>query len=174
MSDENYRPDGDRGKVLVAAPELPDDLLAEARASFELFAVDGLMDVRHLYSALRSMGVDATDDDVIVVVEEHDPDGRGYVDADQWTAAMARRWTEDRARRKRFRGLLAAGDGKAATGQITIAHLRAVLSSFDPSTRAPAIDVDDMVASSNSDGTGYIDYDHFMATMVRPSRLDQR
>lgn len=171
MSNENIETDNDRRKVLVV-PELPDNLLAETQASFELFAVDGRMNLRYMYSALRSMGVDATDDDVIVVVEEHDPDGHGYITMDQWTAAMARRWTEDRARRKKFRSMLAAGDDAAVTGQVSVAHLRAVLNSFDPTATMP-VDVDEMVATSNSADTGYIDYDNFMATMVRPSRLDQ-
>lgn len=158
-------------------PELPDEVLAEAREAFDMFADGGgRMNVRHLYAALRSMGVDATDDDVIAVVDEHDPDGRGHVTADQWTAAMVRRWAEDAARRRRFRGRLAAGDvvsGQGATtGQATVDHVRAVLESFDPAAVTVA-DLDEMVAAANYAGLGYVDYDEFVATMVRPARLDR-
>jgi len=176
------REDGTRRSVLetklpVDKPELPEEVLAEARDAFAMFADGaGRMNVRHLYAALRSMGVDATDDDVIAVVDEHDPDGRGHIAADQWTAAMARRWAEDGARRRRFRGRLAAGDvvdsRGATTGQATVDHVRAVLRSFDPAAVTDA-DVDEMVAAANYAGLGYVDYDEFVATMVRPARLDR-
>lgn len=147
---------------------LSDELLAELRESFELFADSGQMSVQHLFSALRSMGVDATDDDVIAVVDDHDPDGRGYITYEQWTAAMARRWSEDDDRRKRFRARLAAGDDEVPTGQVTVDHLRSVLLSYVPA-ELTATDVNRLMG--HYAGRSYVDYDDFMDKVIRPSRL---
>ncbi|CAH1712779.1 unnamed protein product [Aphis gossypii] len=155
-----------------AGPPLPEELLDEARAAFAMFSGDGgRMNVRHLYMALRALGVDATDEDVIAVVDEYDPKGRGYITRNQWTASMARRWAEDGARRRRFRAMLAAGD-PTYTGQVTVDHVRAVLNEFDPAA-VTAVDVDEMVNTMDFAGMGMIDYDDFMDTMVRPAPLDR-
>ncbi|KAF0764781.1 troponin C, slow skeletal and cardiac muscles-like [Aphis craccivora] len=156
-----------------SGPPLPEELLAEARAAFAMFSDGGgdRMNVRHLYMALRALGVDATDEDVIAVVDEYDPKGRGYITRNQWTASMARRWAEDGARRRRFRAMLAAGD-PTYTGQVTVDHVRAVLNEFDP-TAVTAVDVDEMVTTMDFAGIGMIDYDDFMDTMVRPAPLDR-
>lgn len=151
---------------------LPDELVAEVLEAFALFADhDGRMNVQHLYAALRSLGVDATYDDVMAVVDRHDPDGHGYVTADQWTASMARRWAADGARVARFRALLAAGD--VATGRATVGHVRAVLESFDPAA-VTATDVDRMLAAATDPADGLVDYDEFVATFVRPPRLNRQ
>lgn len=155
---------------------LPDELAAEALEAFAPFADDGgRMNVQHLYAALRSLGVDATYDDVMAVVDEHDPDGHGYVTAGQWTASMARRWAADAARVARFRGLLAAGDvatGRPA-GRATVGHVRAVLESFDPAA-VTAADVDRVLAAAADPVDGLIDYDRFVAAFVRPPRLNRQ
>lgn len=149
---------------------LPAELLEEAREVFGMFSDGaGQMNVRHLYNALRSVGVDATDNDVMAIVEAHDPDGRGYMQLGQWTVALARRLAEDVDRRKRFGAQLAAG--AASGGQVTVGHARAVIETFDPAATTDA-DTAYMVDSANYAGLGLIDYDNFMATMVRPARLE--
>lgn len=148
---------------------LPADLLEEAREVFGMFSDGaGRMNVRHLYSGLRSVGVDATDNDVMAIVEAHDPDGRGHIDFGQWTVALARRLAEDVDRRDRFGALLAAG---ASAGRATVGHARTVIETFDP---AATTDVDTayMVDAANYAGLGLIDCDDFMATAVRPARLE--
>lgn len=164
--------DGDDDVAAAAlGPALPAELLAEVQAAFAMFNDGGgRMNVRHLYTALRAVGVDATDEDVITVAEEYDPTGRGYITGNQWTAAVARRWAEDGARRRRFRAMLAAGDPKS-TGQVTVDHVRAVLKEFDPKLLT-VVDVNEMVSSMDYAGLGLIDYDEFMDTMVRPAPLD--
>jgi len=175
--DEQPRPeaelsnDDDDDDDVPGGPTLPTELLAEVQAAFAMFSDGGTrMNVRHLYAALRAIGVDATDEDVITVVDEHDPKGRGHITGKQWTASVARRWAEDGARRRRFRAMLAAGD-PASTGQVTVDHVRAVLAEFDP-TVLTAVDAIEMVASTDFAGMGMIDYDEFMDTMVRPAPLD--
>jgi Ca2+-binding EF-hand superfamily protein len=153
-------------------PRLPVELLSEAHAAFAMFSDGGdRMNVRQLYKALRALGVDATDEDVITVVEEYDSKGRGYITRNQWTASMARRWAEDGARRRRFRAMLAAGD-LTFTGQVTVDHVRAVINEFDPRA-VTAVDVQEMVTAMDYAGMGMIDYDDFMDTMVRPAPLDR-
>ncbi|CAI6355849.1 unnamed protein product [Macrosiphum euphorbiae] len=120
--------------------------------------------------ALRAVGVDATDEDVITVVDEYDPTGRGYITGNQWAASVARRWAEDGARRRRFRAMLAAGDPKS-TGQVTVDHVLTVLKEFDPNLLTD-VDANEMVASMDPAGSGLVDYDQFMDTMVRPAPLD--
>lgn len=175
VSDRRY---GKEPNTADGTPPLPDELAAEALEAFALFADDGggRMNVQHLYAALRSLGVDATYDDVMAVVDEHDPDGHGHVTAGQWTASMARRWAADVARVARFRGLLAAGDVAAtgrAAGRATVGHVRAVLESFDPAA-VTAADVDRVLAAAADPVDGLIDYDRFVAAFVRPPRLDRR
>lgn len=151
---------------------LPQNLLAEAQQAFELFADNGQMSIRHLFAALRSMGVDAKDDDVIAIVDDHDPNGRGYITGEQWTAALMRRWAEDDERRKRFRGQLqqATGDSDVPTGQVTTEQLRSVLMSYVP-TELTATDVDLLVACADFAGLGYVDYNDFLAFVVMPSKM---
>ncbi|XP_022160105.1 troponin C-like [Myzus persicae] len=161
----------DEDDVAVDGPTLPAELLAEAQSAFAMFSDGGgRMNVRHLYSALRAVGVDATDEDVITVVDEYDPTGRGHITGNQWTASVARRWVEDGARRRRFRAMLAAGD-PTSTGQVTVDHVLDVLKKFDPKLLTPA-DAEEMVASMDFAGLGMVDYDEFMETMVRPTPLD--
>ncbi|CAI6373899.1 unnamed protein product [Macrosiphum euphorbiae] len=123
----------------------------------------GRMNVRNLY-------VDATDEDVITVVDEYDPTGRGYITGNRWAASVARRWAEDGARRRRFRAMLAAGDPKS-TGQVTVDHVLTVLKEFEPNLLTD-VDANEMVASMGPAGSGLVDYDQFMDTMVRPAPLD--
>lgn len=150
---------------------VPVKLLAEVQDTFEMFcdARGQQMNIRNLNKALRSMGVDATKNDLLAIVETYDPDGRGYIDLDQWTAAIIRRLAEDVDRRDRFRAQLAAGD-KDGTGKVTVAHARNVIQTFDP-TATTDIDRADMLDSAN-DGQGLIDYKYFMSTMVRPARFE--
>ncbi|XP_008185159.1 caltractin-like [Acyrthosiphon pisum] len=146
-------------------PALPAELLAEVQTTFAMFCdARGRMNVRHLYLALRAVGVDATDEDVIAVADEYDPTHRGYITGNQWAASMARRWAEDGARRRRFRAMLAAGDPES-TGKVTVDHVRTVLKEFEP--KLTAVDVEEMVTSMDFAGLGQIDYDEFMDTMVR-------
>ncbi|XP_025203127.1 calmodulin-like [Melanaphis sacchari] len=153
-------------------PRLPAQLLAEVHAAFAMFSEGSdKMNVRHLYMALRALGVDATDEDVIAIVDEYDPKGRGYITRNQWTVSMTRRWAEDGARRRRFRGMLAAGDS-TSSGQVSVSHVRAVLNEFDPKV-VTTVDVDEMVTTMDYAGLGMIDYDDFMDTMVRPAPLDR-
>ncbi|VVC36899.1 EF-hand domain pair [Cinara cedri] len=152
---------------------LPVELFEETQEAFGLFSdAEGHLNIRHLYGALRSMGIDATDKDVMVICETHDPDGRGYVDLDQWTVAVARRLAEDGDRRKSFRARLAAGD-KGKTGQVTIAHARTVIETFDPAA-VESIDIEEMLDSVNYADLGLIDIDEFMDTMVRPLRIESQ
>jgi len=175
--DNSQRPEAEPSKDdednVAAAhwPALPAELLAEVQAAFAMFSDgSGRMNVRHLYTALRAVGVDATDEDVITVADEYDPTGRGYITGNQWAASVARRWAEDGARRRRFRAMLAAGDPKS-TGQVTVDHVRTVLKEFDPKLLT-AVDVNEMVDSMDYAGLGLVDYGEFMDTMVRPAPLD--
>jgi len=164
-------PSKDGDDHVALGPALPAELLAEVQAAFAMFSDGGgRMNVRHLYTALRAVGVDATDEDVITVAEEYDPTGRGYITGNQWTASVARRWAEDGARRRRFRAMLAAGDPKS-TGQVTVDHVRAVLKEFDPKLLT-TVDANEMVSTMDYAGLGLVDYDEFMDTMVRPAPLD--
>jgi len=168
---EPSKDDDDDEEVTAQGPTLPPELLAEVQAAFAMFSDGGgRMNVRHLYTALRAVGVDATDEDVITVVDEYDPKGRGHITVNQWTASVARRWAEDGARRRRFRAMLVAGD-PTSTGQVTVDHVRAVLKEFDPKLLTAA-DANEMVDSMDFAGLGMVDYDEFMDTMVRPSPLD--
>ncbi|CAI6376552.1 unnamed protein product [Macrosiphum euphorbiae] len=129
----------------------------------------GRMNVRNLYMALRAVGVYATDEDVITVVDEYDPTGRGYITGNQWAASVARRWAEDGARRRRFRAML---EDPKSTGQVTVDHVLTVLKEFDPNLLTD-VDANEMVAEMDPAGSGLVDYDQFMDTcMVRPAPLD--
>ncbi|CAI6372631.1 unnamed protein product [Macrosiphum euphorbiae] len=163
--------DGEDGDAAAHWPALPAELLAEVQAAFAMFSDgSGRMNVRNLYMALRAVGVDATDEDVITVVDEYDPTGRGYITGNQWAASVARRWAEDGARRRRFRAMLAAGDPKS-TGQVTVDHVLTVLKEFHPNLLTD-VDANEMVAEMDPAGSGLVDYDQFMDTMVRPAPLD--
>lgn len=157
---------------LTNPSRLLETLWTETRAAFALFS-DGadLMDAKHLPDALRSMGVDATDDYLMTVLDDLDLDGRGHMTIDQWTAILVRRWTEDAERRGQLRARLAAADS-SASGRVPVRHFRVVLESFVPNMLTAA-DVDEMVADMDPARTGHIDYNEFMATMVRPPKLER-
>lgn len=182
MSDENP---GDRTPEYITEDEevrwmrskssmhesLPAGLLEEAHEAFRLFSdAESHMNIRHLYGALRSMGVDATDKDVMTICETHDPDGRGYIDLDEWTVALTRRLAEDGARRERFKARLVAEDSDM-TGQVMVTHARTIIETFD-SVAIEYIDIEEMLNSL--DHAGLIDIDEFMDTMVRPARLEHQ
>lgn len=168
---EAEQSDGDDDDDVQAGPTLPAELLAEAQYVFAMFSdVGGRMNVKHLYKALRAMGVDATIDDVITVVDEYDPNGRGHINSNQWIASVARRLAKVGERCRQLREMLAAGDPKS-TGKVTVDYLRAVLNEFD--TRLTDVDVNEMVEDCAND-SGIVDYDEFMETMVRPAPLDRR
>lgn len=170
--------DGVRNEIRPPPPQhqhqqIPTALLAELREAFAMFADPSdadRMGVEHLYSAMRAMGADATVDDVVAVVDEHDPDGHGHITFAQWTAAMAARWHGNRSRVRALRAALVAGD-PTGSGLVTAEHARSVVAAFDHSLSAA--DVALMVAEVDRKGLGLVDYDEFVDSMVRPVKLDR-
>ncbi|XP_050423161.1 calmodulin-beta-like [Adelges cooleyi] len=150
------------------AAEVSAELKEEIREAFAIFDRDGedKLNVRELEIALRALGIDATDDDVVAIVDEHDPDGRGYVTCDRFTAAVAKMWSENRAQFYKLKERLAGGD-TAGNGKVSSEHVRQVVAEFGKTLNAEEIDqmIDELVRDD------FVDYTEFMTTMVRPPKL---
>lgn len=142
--------------------------VAEAFALFDPNNEDKL-NVQELETALRAFGIDATDDDIVALVDEHDPDGRGHVTCSQFTAAVVSMLVKCRERQQNLRSLLAAADG-GDTGRVSREHVRKSLVEFDKTLNAE--EIDEMLDEVDVAKSGEIDYDEFMAKMVRPIRSD--
>ncbi|XP_050538859.1 neo-calmodulin-like [Daktulosphaira vitifoliae] len=150
---------------------ISNELRTMAKEAFVIFDRNNedKLNVRELEIALRAFGIDATDDDVVSIVNEYDPNGRGFVTCEQFTMAVANMLAKFKEGCQNLRSLLAAADSDD-TGQVGREHVRKVLTEFDKTLNSE--EIDEMLDEIDTAKLGKIDYDEFIAKMVRPFGSD--
>uniref|UniRef100_A0A8W8NU90 EF-hand domain-containing protein n=2 Tax=Magallana gigas TaxID=29159 RepID=A0A8W8NU90_MAGGI len=138
--------------------------LTDAHNTFNLFDKkgDGRVSTKELEKVFKSLALQINDEQLKEWADEMDEEAEGYLTWDQFKVLFERkiRMDEDeRELREAFRVL-----DKGNKGTIPVEDLRWILKSIgDDFTEE---ELDDMIAETDTDGSGTVDYEEFLKLMM--------
>ncbi|GBF95669.1 calmodulin [Raphidocelis subcapitata] len=143
---------------------LTDQQTADCKEAFALFDQDndGCITTAELGTVMRALGKNPTEAEIKLLAREIDPDGRGTVNLQEFLGVMSRdirsydSETDIRNAWKVF--------DKEGRGWISAAELRHVLTSIGEKLGPDEMDA--MMAESDPDGDGKIQYDEFVRMLT--------
>lgn len=144
--------------------------LTDAHNTFNLFDKkgDGRVSTKELEKVFKSLALQINDEQLKEWADEMDEEAEGYLTWDQFKVLFERkiRMDEDeRELREAFRVL-----DKGNKGTIPVEDLRWILKSIgDDFTEE---ELDDMIAETDTDGSGTVDYEEFKTLMTSDWTLD--
>ncbi|XP_050387418.1 calmodulin-like [Argentina anserina] len=148
----------------TAAYELTDDQTAEYKHAFSLLDKDGdgSITTNELGTAMRSLGLKPSEEELEAMINEVDVDGNGTIDLQEFLSLMARK-VQDNLSEKQLKEAFRVFD-KDQNGFISADELRHVMASLGESLTDQQID--QMVHEADIDGDGQINYQEFVKVML--------
>ncbi|KAK2162458.1 hypothetical protein LSH36_98g03025 [Paralvinella palmiformis] len=142
---------------------LTDEQIAEIHEAFQLFDKDGsgVISTKELGMAMRSLGQNPTEDQLMAMINEVDVDGSGTVDFPEFVQMMANRiqcTDSEEEIREAFRVF-----DKDDKGSISTDELRFVMSHIPG--QLDEADIDQMIEEVDLDQDGKITYEEFAGIM---------
>uniref|UniRef100_A0A7S0YEH7 EF-hand domain-containing protein n=1 Tax=Polytomella parva TaxID=51329 RepID=A0A7S0YEH7_9CHLO len=140
------------------------NLSATYKEAFTLFDTDGdgFITTKELGTVMRALGKSPTEAEIKAIISDVDPDGRGFIDFNEFEKIMAR----DIRSYNNEQELNAAWKvfDKQGHGFIPTSELRHILSNIGEKL-SPA-EVNDLVAEADPENKGQITYESFMKAML--------
>ncbi|VDI21062.1 calmodulin-alpha-like [Mytilus galloprovincialis] len=147
------------------ADQLTEEQIHEFKEAFSLFDTDGSGTItsKELGTAMRSLGMNPTEADLADMINEIDADGNGQVDFPEFLTLMAKKMKDGDAEeeiKEAFRLF-----DKEGNGFISGAELRHIMTAIGE--KLTDLEVDDMLHEADLDGDGMINYQEFVALMLK-------
>lgn len=139
--------------------------IKESRDAFERFDRDrsGTLDLWELRAALQDLGKEPTEDELSMLISAVDDEHDGEVDFEAFLGLidhLKKRYSVDREDVETVSAFVAMGGNPDKTGEINTEKLKSVVKDYKLK-----INIEELLADIDSDGSGYIDYEEFKALM---------
>mmetsp|Transcript_32360 Transcript_32360/g.82491 ORF Transcript_32360/g.82491 Transcript_32360/m.82491 type:complete len:152 (-) Transcript_32360:79-534(-) len=149
---------------------LSNEEIEACREAFARFDKDnsGAIDAWELRATLQSMGQDPTDEELFDMIAEVDSDGSGEIDFSEFLKVISSQKTKTAGmddESDTVDAFIALGGRSDKGGEISTEKLRAVIKDF-----GLTIDIDRLIRETDTDHSGYIDYQEFKQMMVDKKR----
>lgn len=157
-------PNTDSQSAALAALKLSDEKIAEYRASFNLFDLDGngMIDFDELREMLRRMGKPCCEASVRDCINKLDDNKNGYIDFYEFCMFMetVKPPSKEQELRTLFDECDTNGDHNIDISELDRLMKRVGYTNLKPS------DLQDMMSVIDTDGNGVIDFNEFLAFMT--------
>ncbi|TRY75206.1 hypothetical protein TCAL_04610 [Tigriopus californicus] len=146
-------------------PELTEEQIAELKQAFNEFDKDGSGNIttKELGYAMRAMGMNPTEQELLDLINEFDTDGSGQIEFPEFCNMMSHkigRYDNDEDLiRSAFRVM-----DKKGTGTITSAEFRFLMTNIGDKISHEEFDM--LIGEADRDGDGYLDYEEFVQLMT--------
>ncbi|GBG74192.1 hypothetical protein CBR_g17904 [Chara braunii] len=147
-----------------SSEELAEDArMRELRAAFDKFDKDhdGFITPTELGEMLRSLGDEATDEDLAFMIQEVDKNGDGVIDWDEFVSLNT---VDARQRERELRAAFGIFD-QDKNGVISVQELYDVLHRLDYNCSITIEEVEEMIRKVDSNGDGVVDFEEFKKMM---------
>ena len=125
---------------------------------------DGTLDTKYVGTIMRSLGQSPTESELRAIIVEVDADNSGYMDFPEFLTVMANHIKEETDTKDDICTAFKVFDEKGK-GTISVRNLRNVLSSMGDALTAD--ELDEMVKSADTSSCGEINYEEFVAKMMK-------
>ncbi|GHP10857.1 SH3 domain-containing YSC84-like protein 1 [Pycnococcus provasolii] len=144
---------------------LDGDEIAACREAFAKFDKDGsgTIDTNELKATLQSMGQNPTEEELFQMISQVDDDASGEIEFAEFLKVIENQKAAQAAAdddSDTVEAFVALGGNPDRSGEISTDKLRAVIQEFQLT-----IDIEKLIADTDKDGSGQIDYEEFK---VRP------
>eukprot|EP00163_Fabomonas_tropica_P000427 TRINITY_DN1025_c0_g2_i1.p1 TRINITY_DN1025_c0_g2~~TRINITY_DN1025_c0_g2_i1.p1 ORF type:complete len:153 (+),score=34.15 TRINITY_DN1025_c0_g2_i1:861-1319(+) len=150
----------------MGSTRLTQDEIDECKTAFDKYDKDGSgsIDVWELRNTLIAMGQQPTEEEVFKLLSEADEDGSGTIEFPEFLNLIAMQKADVDARGDEgdiVDGFVALGGNPDKSGEISSEKLSQIVKMFQLT-----IDIDQLIKETDTDGSGFIDYDEFKAMML--------
>ncbi|XP_064622997.1 neo-calmodulin-like isoform X2 [Lineus longissimus] len=137
---------------------------AEYRKAFNLFDLDhnGRITVSELGTVMRMLGQNPTENDLEDMIVEHDLDGNGTIEFNEFSVMMDKRKEEVPDPQQHLRDAFKVFD-RNGDGLISAAELRHAMTNLGE--KLTDEEVDEMIREADIDGDNHINYNEFIGSM---------
>jgi len=139
------------------------------RAAFDMFDKDGdgAISCRELGIVMRSLGINPNEVELQDMIQEHDTDGSGQIEFEEFCEMMLKHMEEDpRTQEEVYREAFRTFD-KDGSGCISAEELRTVMGSLGETLTDE--EIDQMIQEADIDKDGEINYEEFVQMMCGKS-----
>lgn len=145
--------------------QLTEEQIAEFKDAFNLFDKDGdgTISTAELGTVMRSMGQNPTEQELTEMISEVDNDDSGSIEFPEFLKLMTEKMASsdpEQDMRDAFKVFDKNGDGV-----ITATELRYVMTNLGE--KMTDEEIDEMLREADTDGDGQIDYQEFVAMMMK-------
>lgn len=156
---------------VAAKRKLTDDQKQELREAFDLFDQEqtGLIDYHQLKVAIRALGFEIKKAEVLQLMDEHDPTGRGTIDYDAFVDIMALRIAARSPEEEMHKAFLLFAEDVGADGtkRISLKNMKEIAKELGENLTSD--DLQAMIAEFDTDADGKISFEEFRAIMQSSS-----
>eukprot|EP00095_Tigriopus_kingsejongensis_P006981 maker-scaffold641_size121017-snap-gene-0.21 protein:Tk06981 transcript:maker-scaffold641_size121017-snap-gene-0.21-mRNA-1 annotation:"Calmodulin" len=148
----------------ASPPELTEEQIAELKQAFNEFDNDGsgTITTKELGYAMRAMGMNPTEQELLDLINEFDTDGSGQIEFPEFCNMMSHKIgldNDEELIRSAFRVM-----DKKGTGTITSAEFRFLMTNIGDKISHEEFDM--LIGEADRDGDGYLDYEEFVQLMT--------
>lgn len=142
--------------------QLTDEEISECKTAFGLYDRDGdgYVTTTDLGSALRSMGIFPTDNELMDILNETDPEGNGEIEFGQFLDIVFKK-TRDYKHEEELRLAFSTYD-LDGNGKISMADFEYIIESLKLTDQ----EITDMKKEADRRGFGYVAYDDFVTMLA--------
>jgi Ca2+-binding EF-hand superfamily protein len=135
----------------------------KCREAFERFDKDGSgsIDAWELKETLKAMGQNPTEEEVFQMLAQVDDDGSGTIDFPEFLKVIEQQKEAMEAQGDEtdvHAAWVAMGGEADKSGEVDVEKLRRTIKAFELT-----IDIDKLIVETDTDGSGFIDYEEFKA-----------
>jgi calmodulin len=135
----------------------------KCREAFERFDKDGSgsIDAWELKETLKAMGQNPTEEEVFQMLAQVDDDGSGTIDFPEFLKVIEQQKEAMEAQGDEtdvHAAWVAMGGEPDKSGEVDVEKLRRTIKAFELT-----IDIDKLIVETDTDGSGFIDYEEFKA-----------
>lgn len=148
------------------AAGLKEEELVEFREIFNLVDKDGGGSItkEELGELMDTLGIDATPDEIDLMISEIDEDSNGEIDFDEFVAVMSRK-VKAKYTSRQVKNAFAVFSGKAPTGHIKSSDLLHALTSYG-SDKLSKSEATELISQLGPDQQGNINFDDYVNMMM--------
>jgi len=156
---------------VAAKKKLTEEQRQELKEAFDLFDQDqtGLIDYHQLKVAIRALGFEIKKAEVLQLMEEHDPIGRGTIDYDSFVDIMAVRIAARSPEEEMHKAFLLFAEDSDVKGnkQISLKNMREIASELGENLSSDELQA--MITEFDTNQDGKISFEEFRAIMQSSS-----
>lgn len=151
-------------RIMASDDKMSEEQVAELRQAFNEFDVDGggTINTTELGYAMRAMGMNPTEQELLDLINEYDTDGSGMIEFPEFCNMMSDKMNavnDEDMIRMAFRVLDRFGNGTISSKNFKhlMTHIGDKLSDAE---------VEEMIAEADKDGDGTLNYEEFVKMLT--------